>query len=58
MELKTRKYDVANYLDSEEMIAAYLDAAIGTGDTSRIAEAQRDVARARRMIKNVSADRD
>jgi DNA-binding phage protein len=27
MRLKTKKYDVANYLDSDEMIAAYLDAA-------------------------------
>ena len=49
--LKTKKYDVANYLDSDEMIAAYLDAAFESGDTSRIAEALGDVARARGMTK-------
>ena len=42
-----RKYDVADYLDSDEMIAVYLDAAFESGDTSRIAEALGDVARAR-----------
>jgi probable addiction module antidote protein len=47
MSLKTKKYDVANYLDSDEMIAVYLDAAFESGDTSRIAEALGDVARAR-----------
>lgn len=49
--LKTKKYDVADYLDSDEMIAAYLDAAFESGDTSRIAEALGDVARARGMTK-------
>jgi DNA-binding phage protein len=47
MELETKKYDVANYLDSEEMIATYLDAATESGDASRIAEAKRDAMRAR-----------
>ena len=51
MSLKTRKYDVANYLDSDEMIAVYLDAAFDSGETSRIAEALGDVARARGMTK-------
>ena len=51
MKLKTKKYDVANYLDSDEMIAVYLDAAFESGDTSRIAEALGDVARARGMTK-------
>jgi probable addiction module antidote protein len=49
--LKTKKYDVANYLDSDGMIAVYLDAAFESGDTSRIAEALGDVARARGMTK-------
>ncbi len=31
MELRTKKYDVANYLDCEEMIAVYLDPAIKSG---------------------------
>jgi len=51
MRLKTKRYDVANYLDSDEMIAVYLDAAFESGDTSRIAEALGDVARARGMTK-------
>jgi probable addiction module antidote protein len=51
MSLKTKKYDVANYLDSDEMITVYLDAAFETGDISRIAEALGDVARARGMTK-------
>lgn len=51
IKLKTKKYDVASYLDSDEMIAAYLDAAFESGDTSRIAEALGDPARARGMTK-------
>ena len=51
MTLKTKKYDVANYLDNAEMIAVYLNAAFESGDTSRIAEALGDVARARGMTK-------
>ena len=51
MKLKTKKYDVADYLDSGEMIAVYLDAAFDSGDPSRIAEALGDVARARGMTK-------
>ena len=55
MRLKTKKYDVANYLDSGEMIAAYLDAAFESGDTSRIAEALGDVAR-EQLYKSLSAE--
>jgi probable addiction module antidote protein len=55
MSLKTKKYDVANYLDSDEMIAVYLDAAFEGGDISRIAEALGDVARARGMTKIAKA---
>jgi probable addiction module antidote protein len=51
MRLRTKKYDVANYLDSDEMIAVYLDVAVESGDISRIAEALGDVARARGMTK-------
>ena len=40
-----------NYLDNAEMIAVYLNAAFESGDTSRIAEALGDVARARGMTK-------
>jgi probable addiction module antidote protein len=55
MKLKTKKYDVADYLDSGEMIAVYLDAAFESGDTSRIAEALGDVARAQGMTKIAKA---
>lgn len=55
MKLKTKKYDVADYLEGEEMIAVYLDAAFESGDTSRIAEALGDVARARGMSKVAKA---
>ena len=55
MKPKTKKYDVADYLDSNEMIAVYLDAAFESGDTSRIAEALGDVARARGMTKIAKA---
>ncbi len=55
MKLKTKKYDVADYLDSDEMIAVYLDAAFESGDTARIAEALGDVARARGMTKIAKA---
>ena len=51
MRPKTKTYDVANYLDSDEMIAVYLDAAFESGDISRIAGALGDVARARGMTK-------
>jgi probable addiction module antidote protein len=55
MSLKSKKYDVASYLDSDEMIAVYLDAAFESGDLSRIAEALGDVARARGMTKIAKA---
>ena len=32
MTLKTKKYDVANYLDSAEMITVYLNAAFESGE--------------------------
>ncbi len=51
MSLRSKKYDVADYLDSTEMVAAHLDAAFESGDTSRIAEALGEVARARGMTK-------
>jgi probable addiction module antidote protein len=55
MRLKTKAYDVADYLDSDEMIAVYLDAAFESADTSRIAESLGDVARARGMTKIAKA---
>jgi probable addiction module antidote protein len=53
--LKFRKYDVADYLDGDEMVAAYLDLAFESGDLSRIAAALGNVARARGMTKIANA---
>jgi probable addiction module antidote protein len=55
MKLKTKKFDVANYLDGDEMIGVFLDAAFESGEISRIAEALGDVARARGMTKIAKA---
>ena len=49
--MKLSKYDIADYLDSDEMVAAYLDLAFESGDLSRIAAALGNVARARGMTK-------
>jgi probable addiction module antidote protein len=49
MHVETRKWDVAEHLDDEEAILAYLDAAMEDGDPVLIAAALGDVARARGM---------
>lgn len=43
---KTTEFDVAEYLDSPEMIAAYIEAAMEDGDPGYIAQAIGNVARA------------
>lgn len=45
--MKTQKFDVAEYLDSEEMIAAYLSSILEDGDTDEFIAALGDVARAK-----------
>jgi probable addiction module antidote protein len=40
-----RKFDATEYLDSEEMIAAYVEAARETGDPELIAAVLADVAK-------------
>ncbi len=45
----TRPFDVAEYLDSPEMIAAYIEAAMEEGEPSFMAKAIGDVARAKGM---------
>ena len=45
----TKPWDASEYLDSEEAVAAYLDAAFEDGDPQLIAAALGDVARARGM---------
>lgn len=49
MALKTRPFDAAEYLDDDETIQAYLEAALGTSDAAFIAQALGTVARARGM---------
>lgn len=44
-----RRWDAANYLDSEEDIAEYLAAVMEDGDPALIAAALGDIARARNM---------
>lgn len=51
MAIKTRVFDAAVYLDSEEAIAEYLTAALETGDASFIADALGVVARAKGMTR-------
>lgn len=49
MDVKFSRYDTADYLKSEEDIAAYLDAVMEDGDPALIAAALGDVARARNL---------
>jgi probable addiction module antidote protein len=49
MAIKTRLYDVAEFLGSEEDIRHYLEAAFEDGDPALIRSAFADVARARGM---------
>lgn len=46
---KTTEFDAANYLDSEEMIAEYLNLALASEDTDLLLAAISDVAKARGM---------
>jgi len=48
-DVKFSRYDTAEYLKTEEDIAAYLEAAAEDGDPALIAAALGDVARARNM---------
>jgi probable addiction module antidote protein len=47
MKKTSRKFDAAEYLDSAEMIAAYLEAAFEEGDMNVIRAALNDVVRAK-----------
>lgn len=49
MAIKTTPYDSAEYLDSDEAIAAYLDEALESADPAHIAHALGVVARAKGM---------
>lgn len=49
MTLQTTRWDITEHLDSEEAIAAYLDAVFEDGDAAEIRRAIGHVARARGM---------
>jgi probable addiction module antidote protein len=49
--LKTTRFDAADYLDSEERQAAYITAALETGDAAFVRDALGIVARARGMAQ-------
>ncbi|MGH6774290.1 addiction module antidote protein [Brucella tritici] len=49
MEVQFRRYDAANYLRTEDDIAAYIEAVMEDGDPALIAAALGDVARARNL---------
>jgi probable addiction module antidote protein len=49
MTLATPQLDAAEFLDSPEMVSAYLEATLTEGDTALLAAALDDVARARGM---------
>ena len=51
MTITTRAWDVTEHLDSDEAIAAYLDAVFEEGDPALIKAAIADVARARGMTE-------
>ena len=48
--LKTKKFDIINYLKTEEEIAAYLNAFLNEGDYEHIPLALADIARARKAM--------
>lgn len=49
MTIETSLFDPAEYLDSPEMIAAYLEAVLDEGEASEIAAALGDIAKAKGM---------
>jgi probable addiction module antidote protein len=53
-EVKIARFDAADYLDSEEAIAAYLNAALEEGDPDLLIAAIADVAKARGIAKVAS----
>lgn len=49
--MKTTKFDIADYLDSDEMIAEYLNAALEDGDEEALIVAIGNIAKAIGMTK-------
>jgi len=48
---QTKKWDAVEHLESEEDMAAYLEAALEEGDTSLVAAVLGDIARAKGMTE-------
>jgi probable addiction module antidote protein len=51
MDTKTREWDPVEFLDSEEKMALYLEAALEEGDAGLVAAALGDIARAKGMTE-------
>jgi probable addiction module antidote protein len=51
MKTRTKRWDAASYLDSEEDMAAYLAAAFEDGDPGVVTAALGDIARAKGMTR-------
>ncbi len=49
--IQTRPWDVAEHLETDEDMAAYLEAALGEGDPALVAAALGDIARAKGMAQ-------
>ena len=49
--MKIKKFDVVDFLDSDEVIIEYLNAALEEGDSDFFVKAVGDVARAKGMMK-------
>jgi probable addiction module antidote protein len=54
MEVKLKKWDVVEHLQTEDDMAAYFDACLAEGDPALIAKALGDIARARGMTQVAS----
>jgi len=54
-DVKFSRYDTADYLKTEDDIAAYLDAVVEDGDPALLAAALGDVTRARARIANTAS---
>ena len=48
---KTRGFDIANYLTSQELITEYINQVLADGDTDELLEAIGHIARARSMTR-------
>ncbi|WP_233852885.1 addiction module antidote protein [Paraburkholderia sp. HD33-4] len=53
--IKTARFDPSKYLDNDEMVAAYLNAALDEGDSDLLLAAIADIAKARGITKIAAA---